>query len=693
MYRIAGKRMRTILLFVLCLLPASAWAQEELTITKIYSPPVTDLTILPGADVILAPVGNDVLPGTGYTVNLGRLTRKYLTLHAAELWVETLVAQNTIATIGGRVLVGPTNILSVDYSAAAVGSVLPIEVKYNNLSVGDVIYFEADGQVEFMRVDFGPGGVDGAWQYTVTRDLDGSGQNSWSAGDAVFNTGQTGNGFIDLYSVRGIRAGTEIGPTIVGNVRTGTGYVDWSPRWAIGNLDGLYGYSGSTYGAAFGTPGAQRLTIDSTNGLVMYGSDNDPKVTIDTSGNATFDGKLTVGTGRNILRNSECRVGTEDWTAATTSAVAPIVSHGLSPWRLNDESSTCYTVSPGTPANGTITDSFLNGQRMPVTAGTRYEASVYVGLHRLTSALLYISWFNSAGAVVSSDTGSNFCTGSIGGIDIAGYCRTGLISTAPSTATSALFVIRANHGGLADPYLFWVRAYFGEASTTQEDFTEWGPAGITEITNGLIKTDAIDARTIVADSITSAKIQAGTIVASDIAAGSITADRLTVSTLDAISANLGTITAGAISGVTATFGGTVTLDGSGMTIASGTGGNNKIKWTSGSTINDAGGSLFVASGDVFVTVGGGGQMNVAGGKLNVEQNFEADSITIGGFPSGTGRFVCHVNGLLYDSGSTCDGSAPSPEALVTRVQSLEAEIAELRAALADVLALRSERRQ
>jgi hypothetical protein len=59
---------------------------------------------------------------------------------------------------------------------------------------------------------------------------------------------------IDLYSVHGIVDGDQAGPSIVGDVRTGTDYNALSPRWALGNLDGLYGYSTTTYGAAFGDP-------------------------------------------------------------------------------------------------------------------------------------------------------------------------------------------------------------------------------------------------------------------------------------------------------------------------------------------------------------------------------------------------------------------------------------------------------
>jgi hypothetical protein len=233
-------------------------------------------------------------------------------------------------------------------------------------------------------------------------------------------------------------------------------------------------------------------------------------------------------------------------------------------------------------------------------------------------------------------------------------------------------------GGIANPFMFFVRTYFGEASSGQTGLSEWGPAGTTSINGGLIETDAINARTIAADAITTSELAANSVTAAKIVAGTITADKLTVSTLDAISANLGTITAGAISGVTATFAGTLTLDGSGMTLASGASGANQVKWSGGSTIHDAGGSLFVNSGDVFMQVGGGGQVNVSGGVLRAALNFETGSgirdLTMDGF--GSGRFVCHDDdGDYYDDGTTCDGSAP---VLLQMINDLRAEIEALR---------------
>ncbi len=188
-------------------------------------------------------------------------------------------------------LVAPTNILTADISTSAT----TILTKYNNMVPSDRIYMQADGKVEFMAISTGPTGS-GPYTYTVVRNLDGSGGNLWYAGDAILNTGHTGDGFIDIYSVRGVKAGTEIGPTIVGNVRNSVTYSDWSPRWAIGNLDGLYGYSGTEYGAAFGVPSAAWVKIDPTNGI-RIGHNATTKISLDASGNAAFSGTVTAAAG------------------------------------------------------------------------------------------------------------------------------------------------------------------------------------------------------------------------------------------------------------------------------------------------------------------------------------------------------------------------------------------------------------
>lgn len=288
----------------------------------------TNLTLQPTGDLVLDPTGVDVLPGTGYTVNLGALSNKYLTLHAAELWVETLVAQNTIATIGGRVIVAPTTTLTRDLSAASYTGSYPTQaatlcVKHNAFQVhvpyvelGSKLVMEASGKFEtFVVLDTVTPSASGSgdYCYIVYRNQDNSGTNDWYAGDAVVDTGKVGNGFIDLYSVAGLAHGSQSGPTIVGNVRTSIGYADWAPRWALGNLNGLYGYGATTYGVAFGDPSATNITIDATNGFrIRSGTTN--KLTADTSGNLAIVGDLSVGTSGVIRSNATAfTTGTGIW--------------------------------------------------------------------------------------------------------------------------------------------------------------------------------------------------------------------------------------------------------------------------------------------------------------------------------------------------------------------------------------------
>lgn len=132
------------------------------------------------------------------------------------------------------------------------------------------------------------------YSYTVTRDLDGSGSNDWYTGDAVFNTGTTGDGFIDLYSIQGVNNGSSNGPTIVGNVRTGTAYNNWIEHWAIGNLKGLYGQASDVYGVGIGRYGASynHILITDSNGLEFY---NGTTVTSDRVGHWATSGDFTLG--------------------------------------------------------------------------------------------------------------------------------------------------------------------------------------------------------------------------------------------------------------------------------------------------------------------------------------------------------------------------------------------------------------
>lgn len=407
-----------------------------------------------GDVITVDPVGQVILPSLTDQVDIGSLVKQFRSIHAAELWVQTLVALDTLATTGGRQLVGTTTSLIEAISSSST----TIKTKHNSLLSGDRVYLEADGRKEWMAVTssatrintcttncdaesatgwtaFGgsfalapnirwqgqygllfttSGGTphtiyhvgtgntaastqytfsmylrraDGAaivpsasdylmicgdasvlaqttavaagdnwyrvyatcttsasdadaigitglpattnhyvdalqieagavltpWSlnsasYSVTRDLDGSGANSWDAGAAVFDTGTTGTGWIDLFAVTGTK-GTEVGPTICGDERTGSTYNAFDQRWCIGQLNGVFNYSASTWGAAFGVATATNVTVDATNGFrVRFGTTD--KFKADTSGNLSLTGDLVLGTASVLHTISATAFGT-----------------------------------------------------------------------------------------------------------------------------------------------------------------------------------------------------------------------------------------------------------------------------------------------------------------------------------------------------------------------------------------------
>jgi hypothetical protein len=257
--------------------------------------------------------------GTSYNTDIGQLSKKFKALHAAELWVETLVAQNTLATVGGRILVGTTTSLIADLSTGAT----TIDVKHNSLASGDRLYMEANGQVEFFAVTSSATTITGGYRYSVTRDLDGTGANQWYAGDAVFNTGTTGSGFIDLYSVSGVKSSSQSGPTITGNVRNSSTYNDWTEHWAVGNLKGLYGYGSTIYGAAFGkyANGSTFVVMDAADGFRVIsraGGSNTVRTQVAADGSAFFGNGNFAVSAAGVLTASGWTLNTTSLNSSTT---------------------------------------------------------------------------------------------------------------------------------------------------------------------------------------------------------------------------------------------------------------------------------------------------------------------------------------------------------------------------------------
>lgn len=236
------------------------------SLTTILINSASELTLNPVGNIILDSQAGATIPGGTIQDDLGAYNRKWRTLFAAELYVETLVAQDVISTIGGRIVVAPTTTLIADVSNVAT----TIDVKHNNLQSGDFVVLQTApagiAQIEAMRIISSATTITGGFRYSVTRNLDGSGANNWLAGDAVVDIT---DGYIDLTSTSTML--NHFGPVVAIYDRTSVG--SWNgltATVAMGNIRNFVDFSTDTFGIAIGN----NLTLTPSTGFIGLSADN-----------------------------------------------------------------------------------------------------------------------------------------------------------------------------------------------------------------------------------------------------------------------------------------------------------------------------------------------------------------------------------------------------------------------------------
>lgn len=258
-----------------------------------------------GGDLWMGAGVPSFMPVTNYGPDLGGPSNKLRSIWGGELFLETIVAQQRITTMGGRLTVTPSNILTRDIGTGT-GANIPICVKYNSFLLyvagvewGSKILMEKNGQFEwFLITSTSTPTVDpvfGDYCYTANRNADGSGQNAWTAGDGIIDTGKIGSGSIDLYAIRGLTSATLAGPSIDFLQRTGDVWSALAVRATVGNLRGKWGYASDVFGMASGNASATWIAMDPVNGFrVMFGAS--PRFTADASGNVSLTGNVSSAT-------------------------------------------------------------------------------------------------------------------------------------------------------------------------------------------------------------------------------------------------------------------------------------------------------------------------------------------------------------------------------------------------------------
>jgi len=295
------------------------------------------------------------------------------------------------------------------------------------------------------------------------------------------------------------------------------------------------GKDGSAYKLRIGDPAGTRLTWDGTT-LSVVGVDGDGITNIDGGNiqtNTITADKITVGQTGNEFTNAEFRYGLgegagsgdswrevgndtgQTWTSGVSWSNYTLVNSG-----------TAYFHTEGTPANATVFQ--IGGPWLVVEAGKRYEASVYLGLHRTGNTYVAVTWWDQYNSNVGTSTGNACTTAKEGGAYLSLYCRSVLLDTAPTGAVKALIYIHSVQDGEGTPWIFFTHTQFGERPAGTTAASPWVAGGVTRIVGDSIKTGTIVADKIAANTITASQIAANTITASQIAANTITASQMSV---------------------------------------------------------------------------------------------------------------------------------------------------------------------
>lgn len=150
--------------------------------------------------IYVDPAGRAILPVTSYKTSIGAPFAKINELWAANLRVENLVADETIATTWGRQLIGYASSLLEGISSSAT----TIKVKHNTFAVNHVLHMESDGKTERMLVTAGPTRINKNANANVEQDSTGYGVTGGTL------TRSTDIAYRGGYALKWVTAGSDV---------------------------------------------------------------------------------------------------------------------------------------------------------------------------------------------------------------------------------------------------------------------------------------------------------------------------------------------------------------------------------------------------------------------------------------------------------------------------------------------------
>lgn len=233
--------------------------------------------------------------------------------------------------------------------------------------------------------------------------------------------------------------------------------------------------------------------------------------------------KLSVGSGRNLLSNSEfLNRLTTNWNARTlNTSNASFTPSEFSGLTTSDEFTIYTHGGAGMYIRSTRTDNGrieFNSELIPVKAGETYIASAYISGHRLHHQICLV-WYNSSSAYFSEHAN----TKTLGAGETSNIPRPFIRQVAPVGAAFVRIYIRGwtdITGPNTDPYLFISKPMLEAAIPGQllPGIYSNGSSTLIDagkIVTGLVSANVVDAEMIRAKIISATRINASDIIASN----------------------------------------------------------------------------------------------------------------------------------------------------------------------------------
>jgi len=414
-----------------------------------------DLDITPSGGTVR--IASDLFPYATDTYDLGSSTKLWRKGWLSEMEA-ILFVENTITLLGGWFYV-PKYAGTAQEDVDATETQIDLGVSSSVMAQNDFILFRQALKVEYMQL----GTYVGSNVWNVTRNVDGSGANTWPQGAPYCCLGYGGDGRIELNAYDTPR---------VSIVRQGTSYNAQTELVRMGDLNGLADYTSEAYGIFIGDyAGDKWLAYDPTKSLRIRG-------------NALIDGTVTTGKldagavtvekldvvvgGYNVLINSGINDDDDDdgvpdeWTEGGTatsyseslSTANKIV--GVASWRLYIQTGNLAGQYRNMLQDVVLAD-------VPLAVGDDFVLSGYVDTGSVSNgqALLLVQWLDSGSGVLQTDNAANITTDTP-------WTRYSVTNTVPAGAVKARVRCRAvatQDDGTVNAYFDAIKLERGDVPT------------------------------------------------------------------------------------------------------------------------------------------------------------------------------------------------------------------------------------